>query len=374
MNQFELRIALIDGAPHVVYGDVPAPEDHLTFTLNRKALKLNGIEFEQWWMNQKSVYPTRNRKAGNFNALLNYWWQSCVAHQSNISDSVCESLLLANLLPKTRSNGSRRVLLDSVLKAGKKSDRKLKLDNLENMLSMTFEDEKSILEFSRDTGRMLGPPDFPKEISSAYKAFTGELLQPAVQELQSGDLSRAHSLANKSWLSWQKKFGRRANKKDEKLAIDMVSYEARAAVHRCYSHAWEAITNWIVMNQEDSGESFVFHRLWHLDLFWPSEEYGDRSFHLFHGHILGLHPATNLFIQTPTGKRLLANWLNVTSSGWEFSSKPESPELRRLLNGLLIAVNDYVIHHSDSNFERSSKSARVPSALLDSSEVESALA
>ena len=358
MKKQQLRLALIDGDPCLVLEDCPTSDDHFAFNLHHKSLNLDGIELDHWWMDIKSVYPTRNRQAGNFSALLAYWWQSCVAHQTNCDTAVCESLLLSNLFPKTRSNGSRRVMLDSVLKQNK-SERRVRLDSLEGMLATAFDNEKSILEFSRETGRMLGPPDFSDGVRSAYEAFVNDLLHPAVKQLQRGNLTDALALADEVWSVWHRKFGRRANKDNEKEAIDIVSYEARAAVHRCYAHAWETICNWVSTDQGGSPKSFVFHRLWHLDLAWPSKEYADRSFHLFHGHVLGLHPAAGSFIQTPTGRRLLSAWLQVAIPGWEFSDNPETPELRRLLNGLWIAVTDYTIQHGDSNFERRTKSLQI---------------
>ena len=369
MKKQVLRLALIDGEPYCVSDDAPSSKEHFTFTLHRKALNLGEFEFDQWWMDQKSVYPTRGRKAGNFNALLRFWWQSCVAHQTNGDRAVCESLLLACLFPKTRSNGSRRVMLDSVLKAGSKRERLAQLDLLENMLATSADDEKSILEFSRETGQTLGPPEFSQEAQELYGEFVGDLLAPAVNQLQGGNLETALSLANKTWSTWHKKFMRRSNKETEKLAIDMISYEARAAIHRCYAHAWETIANWIGTEQRGSIKSFVFHRLWHLDLSWPSNEYTDKSFHLFHGHILGLHPATSSFIQAPTGKKMLSAWLKVANPGWEFDSNPESTELRRLLNGLWIAVTDYAIRHSDSNFQRRSKMVQSSNSALDLAEL-----
>ena len=52
------------------------------------------------------------------------------------------------------------------------------------MLSTAAEDEKSILEFSRETGRMLGPPEISDDVT--YVEFVKELLQPAVEQLQDG--------------------------------------------------------------------------------------------------------------------------------------------------------------------------------------------
>jgi hypothetical protein len=363
-----LRLALIDGEPCCVSDDAPSKE-HFTFTLHRKTLNLGEFEFDQWWLDQKSIYPTRRRQAKNFDSLLSYWWQSCVSHQTNGDSAACESLLLACLFPKTRSNGSRRVMLDSVLKVGSKSERLEQLDLLENMLATSADDEKSILEFSRETGRMLGPPEFSQDVQEMYSEFVGDLLAPAVQQLQRGNLETALSLANKTWSTWHRKFLRRANKETEKLAIDMISYEARAAIHRCYAHAWDAIANWIGTEQRGSIKSFVFHRFWHLDLSWASNEYTDKSFHLFHGHILGLHPATGSFIQTPTGKKMLSAWLKVANPGWEFDSNPESIELRQLLNGLWVAVTDYAIRHYDSNFQRRSEMVQPSDSALDLTEL-----
>lgn len=105
---------------------------------------------------------------------------------------------------------------------------------------------------------------------------------------------------------------------------------------------------------------FVFHRFWHLDLCWPSNESSDANFHLFHGHIIGLHPATGLFVQTDAGNQLLGDWLAIAPQGWERSSNPETPELRRLLYGLFVAIADYTNRHREDNDLRRSQVGQMP--------------
>jgi hypothetical protein len=59
---------------------------------------------------------------------------------------------------------------------------------------------------------------------------------------------------------------------------------------------------------------------------------GDRAhFHLFHGHVFGLHPASGELLRTAAGRELMAEWLQApTVATWE-----------RLLHGILVAVFNY---------------------------------
>ena len=127
--------------------------------------------------------------------------------------------------------------------------------------------------------------------------------------------------------------------------MDILSYEVRVTIHRAYSQLWEVVSNWLCNELTTSFASLAFHRFWHFDMQWPSNEFDSQASHLFHGHIFALHPATAFFTQTETGRRLLGDWLVTTVYGWEYRPNPETPELRRLLQGLSIAVCDYSNRH-----------------------------
>lgn len=363
MEKKELRLALVNGIPEFVTDVAPAGCEKFRFQLCHREVKFGTQQFGQWWMDTRSVYPTRNRPASNFEPIVNFWWQCCLAHGTNRNQGICELFLLASLFRKTRSNGSRRVMLDSIPRAGNRIEQQVITEKLEDLLSRSRGNEKSILAFSRDTGLMLGPPDYAPEVIELYREFTSELFGLAVPRLVIGDDAHALDHVNEIWGTWHSRFGRRGNVHLEKQVIDILSYESRTSVHRCYSHVWDKITNWLATARGCSIASFVFHRLWHLDTFWPSNEHTDKNFHLFHGHILGLHPASAVFVKTTTGKRLIGDWLAVTPIGWELMDNPESPELRRLLYGLYVAVSDYAERHGVANLLRQEQPNQLPSQI-----------
>ncbi|MCA9118303.1 MAG: hypothetical protein KDA79_24735, partial [Planctomycetaceae bacterium] len=146
--------------------------------------------------------------------------------------------------------------------------------------------------------------------------------------------------------------GRRGGNSDQKRILDILSYEARAAVHRCYSAVWVGIIDTLSECDGWSAEADRFHKLWHLDQCWQGDDEGRSNFHLFHGHIFGLHPACADFVETPTGRQLIGEWL---ASGHDPSCGqavgiPDSaaPQFERLLGGILIAVMAYASRHQDT--------------------------
>jgi hypothetical protein len=128
------------------------------------------------------------------------------------------------------------------------------------------------------------------------------------------------------WNHLMRTIGRRAGNQERKIALDTISYEARAAFHHCYSLAWFGLIYALERTDSLSPATATFLRFWH------TVDYDSKSQTLFHGHVFGLHPATGQFIQTRTGQALLGDWI----------SAPSSPEtFERLLNGLYLALLHY---------------------------------
>jgi hypothetical protein len=170
------------------------------------------------------------------------------------------------------------------------------------------------------------------ELKETYEACCAELFDPAVTVLAADkEAGVARLLAR--WQRLLRSVGRRRGQPVKKQVLDILSYEARAALDRCYSTAWDMLLlPHLTQAYQLSKETVAFLRLWHLDQTSESN-LGERAyFHLFHGHAFALHPATALFLSTPTGRELVGSWL-VTDC-----SKRES---RRLLHGILVAVYHY---------------------------------
>jgi hypothetical protein len=102
---------------------------------------------------------------------------------------------------------------------------------------------------------------------------------------------------------------------------------------RCYSAAWDMLLlPHLTQAYPLSVETITFLRLWHLDQASESNLGEVAYFHLFHGHAFTLHPATALFLSSPTRRELVGNWLATGYSDRAFG---------RLLHGVLIAVFHY---------------------------------
>lgn len=182
-------------------------------------------------------------------------------------------------------------------------------------------------EFNDRSWAALGRQGFPVEVEEVYWQLSRELLDGACSALANGDTAAALMSVQQLWVRQMRAIGRRSGNVLQKLALDVLSYESRAAFHHCYSAVWSVLIRVLQLEDHWTVAACAFHRFWHTD--WMDSQTGKS---LFHGHIFGLHPATAVFMQTTTGPELLGEWL----------ANPLSAELfGRVLNGLLIALFDY---------------------------------
>lgn len=299
---------------------------------------------DQWWMRTTELYRhrrQRRRRRGNYEALTEAFWALCRQAGSHHDREVQESYLLARLLPYARSQGSRRIVADGHLvprtKAGREQ-RELAVQELNQMLRRTRSETSTPLSFSRQTAAFIGPPVVADELRETYEACCAGLFDPAITMLASAKKAAVTRLR----LTWQRlmgSVGRRRGRPLQKQVLDILSYEARAALDRCYSAVWDMLLlPHLTSAYQLSAETVAFLRLWHLDQ--ASESHlGDLAyFHLFHGHAFGLHPAAALFLSTPTGRELVGSWLATECLHQAFG---------RLLYGMLIAVYHYAHLHDE---------------------------
>jgi len=180
-------------------------------------------------------------------------------------------------------------------------------------------------------------------VQQIYERYTHELLEEPCRQLAAGDWEQALRSVEAIWGRWMKSIGRRAGREPEKIVLNILSYEARAAFHHCYSLTWcELITALGRLEQYDEA-TWIFLRFWHTD--WIDAE----NISLFHGHVFGMHPATGPFMLTPTGRRLLGTWL---------AEPMELQGFARLLHGILIALFDYARRRDDAAADRSRSTVR----------------
>ena len=335
-------------AREVVFVEHEAPDlpEHFTFELKAREVTFGDRNFEQWWMDRRSIYPLRGQCATNFRPLVDLYWESCKEHRTNLNRSQCETYILAQSLPFTRSNGARDILLDS-LGQRENAQRRREVDsNLDRMLAETFDEELAILQFQRQLLNFLRQTPIEQEVFSQLSEFKSELFDQNLPALQRGEQIDVEEGLQALWSRWRNRIRRNVPEAQRQM-LDILSYEAKAALHCCYSYFWDKASYWLANVERCSNASFVFHRFWHLDQIWPSNNFGEHShFHLFYGHVFALHPGTYSFMRTATGQRLIGDWISVAPVDWQHSGAPESPQLCRLLQGLYIAIVDYSNRHN----------------------------
>jgi hypothetical protein len=317
---------------------VSVGEQAFTFTLCRKDEQLGPVAVDHWWMRTTELYrqrAQRRREGGNYEPVTEAFWALCRREGSHVERDVQESYLLARLLPFARSQGSRRVVADAYLAPRTKAareEREAAVTELDQFLRSCRTTTMTPLSFSRRTADVIGPPVLAAELEQTYRACCADLFDPAVAVLAADkDAGVARLLAG--WQRLMGSVGRRSGRQAEKQVLDILSYEARAALHRCYSAAWYTLLlPHLTQAYRLSPETTAFLRLWHLDQASESNLGEAAYFHLYHGHAFALHPATALFLSTPVGRELVGSWLATGCSNRAFG---------RLLYGIFVAVHHY---------------------------------
>lgn len=308
------------------------PAAKFEFALCRNQITLGDVEIDQFWMPIQSLYGQRNRRAVNLEPLVDFWWAQCGAVGTQSEPGIQESYLLAKILPYARSNGSRRVFVDSFQTVpGNRSGRlRAWTADLNRLLAASRHDEYDDLAFQRATGDLIGPPEYPEEVSKRYKSLSAELFEGARRAI-GGDGVEATERVLHDWRQLFNSIGRRRGNPIEKQVLDVLSYECRTALHRCYSSVWTVLLNALGNRYAMTDESYIFHQLWHFDRCQESNVGDESYFHLFHGHVFGLHPACGPVLLTDCGRELFAEWLQ------EGSLK----SYHRVLHALAVAVGYY---------------------------------
>jgi hypothetical protein len=317
---------------------VSVGDQAFTFTLCRKAEQLSPVLVDHWWMRTTQLYrqrAQRRNKGGNYEAVTEAFWALCRREGSHVERDVQESYLLARLLPYARSQGSRRIVADACLTPRTRAapeEREAAAKGLDRLLRHCRTATITPLSFSRRTADVIGPPVLAAELEQAYRVCCAELFDPAVAVLATDEEAGVARLLA-GWQRLMRSVGRRRGRQAEKQVLDMLSYEARAALHRCYSATWDMVLlPHLTQVYQLSPATVAFLRLWHLDQASESNLGEVANFHLFHGHAFALHPATALFISTPVGSELIGSWLSTSCS---------NPAFGRLLHGIFVAVHHY---------------------------------
>ena len=312
----------------IEFNNTPKGKSDYRFMFNYKSMDLDKIRFDQFWIPIPNLYKQRKKPAVIFDPIIDFYWKCARIKGTHHDPGVLETYLLAKILPHARNNKSRKVFKDAIPQSNQSKDFK-EIQDLNQSLTDSSNQTVSELIFWEQTGKILGPPEYEPFVHEKYNEMTGPLFQEAHEAIdhRSPDIFESFE---KKWLELIKKYGKQSGYELEKLVLDILSYESRAQVHRCYSWFWTAILpamgKWFSFNDEAQ----LFHNIWHLSPICESSENGS-PLHLFHGHVFALHPAGGLMLKTSAGRGIMEDFL---------TSKTNN-DYERLLNALLISVFHY---------------------------------
>ena len=342
-------VILTVGPAHPVHGIWAQPaagsgDSQFQFNLHRKDAVYGDVAIPHYWMAQSSVYGTRGNARCVHQTLVDCFWACCLADPKPMHDDDLQIYVLALLLPEARNIGSRRVLKDSIPPRMSRAVRDQIIQELDDILAAGTGQSIDEAAFRDQTADAIGPPEYEEALWNRYWSFESDLMGENL--LNSGAAGFAESQAR--WRKWMRGIGRRSGKHKDKKLLDILSYEARAAVHECYSTVWEMLLPKLAEQDDWSDEAERFHHLWHLDQTAPANEGVSAKFHLFHGHIFALHPACGELMRTQTGRQLIGNWLSSeppkrSASDDRLVRHAQTEAFHQLLNGVSIAVYSYAM-------------------------------
>jgi hypothetical protein len=327
-------------------------------TMNRKREILGDIPIDHWWIPLPSLMP-KGANAGLIGAIYR---AVCEVRADTDWRNAAETHLLARLLPFVRSRGAQSVFLDAkefpARYRSAQSDDVLEgyLDGLDdpNVPKTETALRDALLRLQRHTS-------FDGDDERRYGELTRELFS-GMTERWLNDPEGAVRTVGERWSAWMKSVGRRRGNEETKRVLDVLSYEAHAAMRRCYSLAWtNAILPSLQARYDLSRPSYLFLEHWHQIIARERQGYPEEYFVPMLGHCIGLHPAGGRLIKTRRGKELLGEWLkaatrtNITTmeqyARW-IIELPNLPEYGRLLGGYYLAYCRYEECLSEANAAR----------------------
>jgi hypothetical protein len=87
---------------------------------------------------------------------------------------------------------------------------------------------------------VIGSPPLADELKAPYEACCRELFDSAVT-LLAGDKEGGVARSLSTWQPLMRSVGRHRGRPVEKQVLDILSYEARVALDRCYSAVWDLL-------------------------------------------------------------------------------------------------------------------------------------
>lgn len=240
MTVQDLYVQIELGATSInaLFAERSNPTAVFEFRLARKQVRLGDSEFEQYWMPIYSLYGQRNQAAVNQQPIVDYFWALCGRSGTESEAAVQESYLLAKILPFARSNGSRRVFVDSFQTVAASCSRRMRtwIADLEKLLAGSSSQGCDEVAFQRLTGDLIGPPEYDDDVRDRYEHFRAELFEEARAVIDKGGVA-ATELVLQNWRGLTNSIGRRRGNSDEKRILTFCRMSAGphciAAIQPC---------------------------------------------------------------------------------------------------------------------------------------------
>jgi hypothetical protein len=289
----------------------PGPNSRsFAFPLFVKEETYGDVEIKHVWMEKKLVYGQRGKDSALASHIADFFWELCISQGAADNNEAQQSYILARLAPEVRSNASRTVFNDAHLSFNNKLRRriaKLLTGALRNHTGKGYSPENF-----RKATRLLGPVRLNHHGRQKYKEVESELLCGSCRRLLV-DRDAAIVIARNTWKKFERQWGRHSGFPLEKKVLNVLSYESRAALHRCYAALWEELIPKIREAIKLDPVSEMFLRLWHAE--WTDGDADSASMtSMFHGHVFALHPGAGLLLTDSTGKKIMGEFLNAPSN------------------------------------------------------------
>jgi hypothetical protein len=292
----------------------------------RPSVPLGNATIGQWWMPITPLYGQRSkeRPGKNHRALVRSYWATVVERGEAQVRSAQETYLLAALVPNVRSEGSKTIFDDSFPSQPNPAALRKAVEPLQKALQLERDKTLSREQFHLKSLEVLGRTEFPPGVEEQYEVLVNSLLDEPIRLLMRGDQDIAVA---KLFDLWKAFLNRRRHTENERIVLDVLSYEARTALHATYSVAWQRLLRGLYQGGELDEATARFMMFWHLD-----KRDSNTGVSLFHGHVFGLHPALGPFLMTACGQELLGAWLADSES---------VPTLGAVLHGVYVALCHY---------------------------------
>ena len=161
--------------------------ENFEFELCRKQnVPFGPVDVDQWWMEVTPLYAQRqNRRlqSRNHGQVIEHYWAKCLQEEATLERDAQERFLLASLLPRMRSQGSRRVFDDAFLRAGRRVDQEREVQILDGLLRGSRDKGLTLEESDDKTLKLLRSAAWPPELQQKYASLNATLLDEACHSL-----------------------------------------------------------------------------------------------------------------------------------------------------------------------------------------------